>query len=122
MGKTIIVADDYLQCLCALTMALKLDFPDVQVDHALTGRVLTQKVLQGNYAVVITDNNMEGTDDGLKAVKQIRSVGNAVPIYMITAGSSETTQEALRYGVEKVYEKRKFDSEVLVRDIAKHLQ
>ena len=122
MRKSVIVADDQANWRRTIFRVIKRVFPDVQIDQVETGEDLTERVLEGDYAVVITDNDMEEHDAGLRAIQQIRESGNGVPIYLIFGGSTNTAREALRYGVTKVYEKDDFDHEQLVADITKHLE
>ena len=64
---------------------------DVEVDEVATGEELVEKVLAGNYDLVITDYDMPpGVLNGVEALGKIRAAGVETPIYVISANNIES--------------------------------
>ncbi len=122
MVKNVIVADDHPSWRGMYADIVKRAFPDVHVDAVETGSDLVERVLQGDYSLVISDNDMEEKGAGLKALQEIRGSGNNVPLYIVSAGSSAVARNAIHYGANGFYDKSDFDSERIVKDITQHLQ
>ncbi|HIH11512.1 TPA: response regulator [Candidatus Woesearchaeota archaeon] len=122
MLKNVIIAEDHLSWRGICVDLVKSSFPDVQVDVVETGSDLVRRVLEGDYSLVISDNDMEEEDAGLKALQTIRGSGNNVPLYMVSSGSSDVVRKALCYGANGFYKKENFNSDKLLEDIAQHLQ
>ena len=80
MVKNVIVADDHPSWRGMYVDVVKGSFPDVHVDTVETGSDLVRRVLQGDYSLVISDNDMEEKGAGLKALQTIRQSGNNVPL------------------------------------------
>ena len=122
MLKNVIIAEDHLSWRGICVDLVKSSFPDVQVDVVETGSDLVRRVLEGDYSLVISDNDMEEKGAGLKALQTIRGSGNNVPLYMVSSGSSDVVRKALCYGANGFYKKENFNSDKLLEDIAQHLQ
>jgi len=120
MIKNVIVADDDPNWRSTYVDAVKNAFPDVNVDSVESGSDLVERVLQGDYSVVISDNDMEEDGAGLKALEAIREAGNQVPFYVCSGKS--ICDEALRLGANGFFDKICFDSDKMLEDIAQYLQ
>ncbi|MBI5393496.1 response regulator [Candidatus Woesearchaeota archaeon] len=123
MVKNVIVADDRENWRETYVAVVASAFPDVHIDAVETGTDLVKRVLEGNYSVVISDNNMESNDNGLEeALRKIRQSGNNVPFYLISAGRLTLERDALQSGATGFYKKESFDSDKLIGDITKYLR
>ena len=122
MLKNVIIAEDHLSWRGICVDLVKSSFPDVQVDVVETGSDLVRRVLEGDYSLVISDNDMEEEDAGLKALQTIRGSGNNVPLYIVSAGSSDVARNALRYGANGFYDKADFDSDKVLEEITSYLR
>ena len=122
MVKSVIVADDDPRWRKMNVRIVQEAFPNVHVDSVETGRELVKLVLEGDYSVVISDNNMEEEGAGLKALQTIRQSGNNIPLYIVCAGSSDVARNAIRYGANGFYDKADFDSDRLRVDLAQYLE
>src|SRR3989338_2121127 len=122
MTKNAIVADDHPSWRGMYVDIVKRAFPDVHVDAVETGSDLVKRVLEGDYSLVISDNDMEEKGVGLKALQTIRGSGNNVPLYIVSGGSSNVARNALSYGANGFYDKSDFDSDKVLEDITQHLQ
>ena len=120
MVKKAIVADDRSDWREMYVSAIKSNFPDVEVDEVESGSDLVERVLSGDYCLAISDNDMEGQADGLRALKAIREAGSQVPFYLISGRS--IGGEAIRLGANGFYDKAQFDSDKVVEDITQYLQ
>ena len=122
MVKNAIVADDHPSWREMYVDIVKGAFPDVNVDAVETGSDLVKRVLEGDYSLVISDNDMEEKGVGLKALQTIRGSGNNVPLYIVSAGSSDVARNALRYGANGFYDKADFDSDKVLEEITSYLR
>lgn len=120
MTKKVIIADDHQSWREMYVQAVKSAFPEVNIDEVESGTDLVERVLQGNYSAVISDNDMENKGAGLAALKRIRESGNNVPFYLISAGTNKDT--ALNSGANGFYKKAEFDSDQLIADITQYLK
>ncbi|MBS3137587.1 response regulator [Candidatus Woesearchaeota archaeon] len=121
MVKNVIVADDRENWRKMYVAVLSSAFPDVHIDEVETGSDLVKRVLEGNYSVVISDNDMESRNNGLEALQQIRLSGNNVPFYLVSAKGSAVERDAISYGATCFYNKVLFDSDKLIADITQYL-
>ncbi len=121
MVKKAIVADDRQNWRENYVYAIKKgNFPDLEIDEVESGSDLVARVLQGDYSLVISDNDMEQEDAGLKALRAIRAAGNNTPFYLCSAGSIE--QVALDAGANGFYNKASFDADKVLEDVAQYLR
>src|SRR3989344_4714091 len=90
MVKNVIVADDHPSWRGMYVDIVKGAFPDVNVDAVETGSDLVKRVLEGDYSLVISDNDMEEKGVGLKPLQTIGGSGNNVPLYIVSAGRAFT--------------------------------
>ena len=96
MTKSVIVADDTPSVRDLLCAMIESCAPDVKIDAVDDGQSLVQKVREGDYALILTDNQMGQGMGGIDAIKAIRTFNQKVPIYMISG--SDMLEEALRAG------------------------
>ncbi|MBI2135981.1 response regulator [Candidatus Woesearchaeota archaeon] len=122
MTKKVIIADDALHFRELYATIIPQAFPDVEVETVETAEDLVSCVLNGDYSLIVTDNNTQSRINGAEAIKQIREAGITTPIYMISAGSAAVQREALRLGATEFYGKALFDDETFITDITKHLR
>jgi len=97
---------------------------EIQVDKVFNGISLVEKVLNGDYDLVITDYQMPTDDgtpeiDGLQAIAQIRAQNETIPIYILTSDDN-IEGRALEAGATGYIDK--FDSkDKMFRKVAEHL-
>jgi DNA-binding NtrC family response regulator len=120
MAKKAIVADDRPEWRENYAWAITSNFPDVEVDEVESGSELVDRVLSGDYCLAISDNDMEGHGDGLRALKAIREAGNQTPLYVISGRS--IGDEARSLGANGFYDKARFDSDIVLEDMAQYLK
>ena len=64
---------------------------DLEIDEVATGEELVERVLSGNYDLILTDYDMPpGILNGVEAVGKIRGAGVETPIYVISANNIES--------------------------------
>lgn len=85
MGARILVADDELALVRALSYALERE--GYEVDSVADGTSALEQARQGRHDLAILDVMMPGTS-GLDVCRQIRA-GSALPVILLTARSSE---------------------------------
>jgi len=123
----VIVAEDDSRWSEMYVDKLQDRFPKVHVDVVETGKELVSHVLEGNYSLIISDNDMEDRNDGLKALETIRESGDKIPFYIIS-GSERVEECALQEGATGFYCKGSFDSDTnwfsneVLENLAKHLE
>jgi len=122
MVYTIIVADDHQTWRETQVGEIQDAFPDVRVDMVETREELVGRVLSGDYSVVVSDNDMENPNDGLEALRAIRSAGNNVPFYLWSARN--IGDEAISSGANGFYKKDQFatEFEMMVEEITQYLE
>ena len=122
MVYNVIVADDHQTWRETQAEEIQDAFPDVRVDKVGTREELVNRVLSGDYSVVVSDNDMEKPSDGLEALKAIREAGNDVPFYLWSA--KNIGDEALSSGANGFYKKDQFDTEFerMIEEIAQYLK
>ena len=120
MTKKAIVADDRPEWRENYAWGITSNFPDVEVDEVETGAALVERVLGGDYVLVISDNDMEGKGDGLRALEAIRGAGSDIPFYVCSGRA--IGDEALRLGATGFYDKARFDSDKVREDMAQYLE
>ena len=79
---------------------------DAEFDEASDGEELVNKVLQSQYDLIFTDNEMPKIN-GLRAIKELREKGQAIPIYMISG--SDVSEVALGLGATGYIPKNNFE-------------
>ena len=92
--KPIIIAEDYKDIRRIYVNIIK-ELSEAEIDEAGNGKELVEKVKQGDYSLVITDNSMP-LMNGLEAITEIRKFNSSVPICMICADDIES--EAIESG------------------------
>lgn len=122
MVYNVIVADDHQTWRETQAGEIQDTFPDVRVDVVETREELVDRVLSGDYSVVVSDNDMENPNDGLEALRTIRKAGNNVPFYLWSARN--IGDEALGSGANGFYKKDLFATEFekMVTEIAQYLE
>ena len=84
--KTILVAEDNDSNFILMTYILKRDY---QFVRAKNGQEAVEKVMSGNYDLVLMDIKMP-IMDGLEATRQIRANGQTLPIVALTANAFDS--------------------------------
>jgi CheY-like chemotaxis protein len=125
MARKVIVADDnedvrgsvvdFIEDVC------KKEDIYAEFDQVPDGKDLVEKVLTGNYDLVLTDNEMIEVS-GLRAIIDIRKQNKTVPIYMLS--SSGVGEKALKLGANGYFDKEDyhgFEAGIL-EVIKKHLK
>lgn len=84
--KKILIADDEIDFL--EVMKLRLAANNYQVITASTGEEALQKFSQENPSALLLDIMMPGMD-GLSVLEKIREIDKLIPVFMITAFTSE---------------------------------
>ena len=81
--KPIIFADDEYYFHTKLTQGFKDRLPEVPIEATWDGKELVEKVLAGDYGVIVTDFNMGNFGpNGIEAAQTIRNKGIKTPIFM----------------------------------------
>lgn len=98
MTKKIIVADDDNFFRDSIAELVRDKYPTVEIETVDDGKPLVEKVRNGGYSFVLTDNNMP-VIKGVEAVRQIRQYDKDVPIYLMSSSQDpDTVRGALRAG------------------------
>ena len=118
MDKRVIVADDEVNIRDFLCILVESCVPDAKIDSVADGDSLVQKVMEGDYDLILTDYEMGPGMNGVDAIKAIRAINTKVPIYMIS--SSSKLEEALNAGATGYLEKP-FENERIQEIASKHL-
>lgn len=71
----IIIAEDDPNLRKLYRMSVETFIPDGVIDEVNNGSDLVTRVVEGNYDLVLTDNNMPPGLSGLEAIRQIRARG-----------------------------------------------
>jgi len=95
MPEKIIIAEDHAEIIGYLERLISRRF-DVEVDTVSDGKPLVERVRNGAYSVVLTDNRMLELS-GPQATREIREFNQDVPIIMLSA--SDIEKVALKIGV-----------------------
>ncbi len=122
MTKKVIAADDVQTHRELYAEIIPKAFPEVEVEIVETAEDLVSRVLNGDYSLIIADNDTKSKITGVEAIRQIREAGIQTPIYMVAAASTAVQKEALRLGANGFYDKATFDGDKFIADITKHLK
>lgn len=105
--KRIIVADDeelirnmYARFINRLGRTKGIE---VEVELVDSGERLVEKVLAGNYGLIISDYDMKNGMNGVEALREIRGSGNKTPFIIVS--SSDVKDEAMKEGATGYLEK-----------------
>ncbi len=105
MKGKILIVDDEEDLVIALRQALLLEFPDSQVDVALSGEEGLSQLARSAYDLLIADLRMPGFN-GLELIKGVRYLEPQVPIILMTAyGSESLWNEVAQLGVRYCFDK-----------------
>ncbi len=97
-ASRILIVDDDPALLTALSGALCLRMPELEVETCDSALTAIQKISACDYDAVVTDIKMPGMD-GLALLKEIRSVKPELPTLLITGhGQHDLAVQALRGG------------------------
>lgn len=92
MTKPIIIADDDAELRRTFVRYIR-KFSGREVHEVEDGKDLVDKVREGDYCLVFTDNNMDYMN-GLIAIRMIRKFNQSIPICMVSASDSPSDMEA----------------------------
>ncbi|MEK6920278.1 MAG: response regulator [Nanoarchaeota archaeon] len=122
MTKRILIAENDSMWRDIYKNGLKDAFTDIEVDELATnsGKDLVERVLTGEYAVVITDNRKEDAISGMEAIRRIRKAGNNVPLYLIT-GDNHLDEVARTTGATGFFAKGYFNGSQFVEKMKPYL-
>ncbi len=94
----VLIVDDDTTLLTALTGALALRMPEIDVETCQSGQAALEMVTKTEYDAVISDIKMPGMD-GLTLLTKIRSIQPELPTLLITGhGQHDLAVQALRGG------------------------
>lgn len=94
----VLIVDDDPALLAALSGALKLRMPDVNVETFDSALIAIQKIVHSEFDAVVTDIKMPGMD-GLALLKEIQDIDPDLPTLLITGhGQHDLAVQALRGG------------------------
>ena len=102
MSKKVIVAEDDNDLRESYVRFLKRNFSDVEVEAVPDGEQLVERIRNGGYSVVLTDNQMLKMG-GLEAIRRIREFDKTVPIYMLSG--IDVKDKALQLGATGYFDK-----------------
>lgn len=126
----VLIVDDDRALLTALTGALKLRMPEIEVDTCESGVAAIEAIRRNDYDAVVSDIKMPGMD-GLALLKEIRSIQPELPTLLITGhGQHDLAVQALRGGafdfiqkpVERDYLVASLARAIRVRTMGRQLQ
>lgn len=121
--KKIIYADDNIIPAMANKKYIQSNIDGVTVDIVGNGNDLVEKVKNGKYVLIVTDNNMPYLT-GLEAIQEIRKFDKEIPIIMISgdisgnisSDVSSIKDKALKAGandyLKKPFERRELTSAI----------
>jgi len=105
MTAQILIVDDEKDLAYFLKEALRLRFPDVDVDLAYSGEEALSRLAVHLYDLIIADYRMPGFS-GLDLIKGVRYLDPRTSIILMTAyGSEELWEEAKGLGVIHYFSK-----------------
>lgn len=98
-SKRILLVDDDMEMSKAVGLMLK-RIGGIEVDYALNAHTAYRKLLDREYALVITDYQMPEIN-GLELVEMIRHVGMQVPIMILSSETADYfVDEVIKAGAE----------------------
>jgi CheY-like chemotaxis protein len=113
MGKKILLADDYLDLVETYAEMIKRNF-GIESDCVSNPSDLVNRAKTGNYSIVFSDNDMQSpmklTNDGLRAVSELREAKIKIPFYIISGRDIE--EEALKAGATGFIRKKDLDEDL----------
>lgn len=101
--KPIIIADDEILICNLYKRLIKKRLIDLEIETVCNGENLVSSVKNGNYGLILTDNDMGSGIKGLEAIKQIREFNPEIPI--IFASGYDVRDKALDAGANLAYVK-----------------
>ncbi|MBI2579160.1 MAG: response regulator [Candidatus Aenigmarchaeota archaeon] len=120
MTKKIIIADDQSFFRDSIVLLVQGEYPTLEIETVDDGKPLVEKVRNGGYSFVLTDNNMP-VIKGTEAVRQIRQYDENTPIYLMSSSNDpDTVRGALKAGATDFIYKNKLWEE-LQPVLKKHL-
>ncbi len=120
MSKKVIVAEDHDSLREAYVGWFELNFDGVELEAVPDGEQLVERVRNGGYSVVLTDNEMGSGINGLEAIRRIREFDKTVPIYMLSG--SDVKALALQLGATGYFDKVGLDLETIKTAIIQYLK
>ena len=94
----VLIVDDDRALLTALTGALGLRMPEIEVETCDSGQAAIEAIAENDYDAVVSDIKMPGMD-GLTLLQEVRSIRPELPTLLITGhGQHDLAVQALRGG------------------------
>jgi CheY-like chemotaxis protein len=123
--KSVIIAEDNKSV--RESYKLWIEGGGITIDEVENGSALVEKVKENDYSLILTDNNMPGGINGLKAIAEIRKFNKNIPIYLLCSvdeGEAAYLRKNLeKYGINEFIDKGDDNfSSKLVKIINKHLK
>lgn len=96
----VLIVDDNPQDRALVIRELRKEFADPEVRQVIDQTQLDQTLREHRFDVVITDYQLQWTD-GIKVLRQVKSLAPDCPVLMFTAtGNEEIAVEALKSGLD----------------------
>lgn len=120
MPKKILIVDDSPSIRTAVAVCLK--GMGYEVDEASGGRSALDKASKGDFAMIITDQNMPGME-GLDLVPKLRQmpVYSRTPIIVLTTESSDEMKVSFRQAGASGWMNKPFSSEKMAAALGKFI-
>ncbi len=116
--KKILVVDDDILILRAITQALSNNFFEVM--EAQSGSETERIVSENSFDLIILDVKMPG-QDGISTLEKLRKERNLTPIILLTGyADDEAVSKAKKYGID-AYFLKPFEMEDLIKQVVKSL-
>lgn len=95
-----LLVDDHPDDRTLVTRALKLDFPEMEIEVATDLAGFMQRIAMGDLGLVITDYQLRWSD-GLSILRMVKAALPECPVIMFTgAGNEEIAVEAMQTGLD----------------------
>ena len=114
----VLIVDDTQMNLNVFTALLKPT--QIDITTATSGEECLEKVKNFKYHVVLLDHLMPGMD-GIETLEKLREIDSDVPVYALTANTSEGAADYYRSKGFNGYLSKPIDSKVMEETLMKHL-
>jgi len=121
MEKTILIIDDDPAYREMVSIALKENMPDLNIDEARDGHLAEKKLRETRYDLILLDYKLPFGMDGLRFLEKTEGLRFETPLIMITGeGNEDVAARAFRLGVTDYLVKRKnllYKLQILVAEL-----